>query len=233
MLDKWLQNPNRNYQKGVQLLERIQGQSAIIDILKKSDSQFNRKLLFDQLSKFAEEKKPEPVAKKAEAKPKHETRKWDPAAPILPRPETQSLFDIKLAAFKKLSALHTQLCSIDGNKPAAIQERYKIQLEILRLDALNEECWDKIHYFEEHGKLPEEKDKFDFDGKTIRELINLEKAIPSYITKINNQLKDIGLPAERVIELTRQKADWMVCLEKIKDELSALPTLSKLKEVLC
>ncbi|MCK6611559.1 MAG: hypothetical protein L6Q78_11025 [Bacteroidia bacterium] len=233
MLEKWLQNPNRNYKKGIEILEKLQGRSAIIGILEKSDSAFNRKLLFDQLSKLHHSKNEKQPEKQPEKKQEPIKKNWDPAAPILPKPETQSLFDLKLAAFKKLSALHNQLCNIEGNSPKAIQERYKIQLEILKLDALNEECWDKIHYFEEHGKLPEEKDKFDFDGKTIRELINLEKAIPSYVTKINNQLKDTELNPERLIELTRQKADWILCLEKIKEELSALPTLSKIKEVLC
>ena len=232
MIQAWLNNSKRKYIDGVELYAKYGTNSTLLNLFRKSESVFNKQKLFDELSKIAEQNQPKPSA---EEKPKAEHA---PAKPKLRRelftPDeiTAPIYQLKLNSFKKMSALHQNLCAITGNSHKANQERYKIQIEIIQLDELNEECWDKIHYYNEHGELPADETQFNCNALTIRELVNLEKVIPTYVTKFNNQLKEPGVEPARMAELNRLKADWLLKLQTIKTEISNLPKLGKLKEVL-
>jgi hypothetical protein len=113
-----------------------------------------------------------------------------------------------------------------------MDSRLKLQQEIMRLDELNAECWDKIIYWEQHGKLPVEKDGFAIGDKTIRELAQLEKAIPTYITKLNKELDGLGDDDKKRIPITKRIADWHMQYRSIKDSIDELPTLKRIKEAL-
>jgi hypothetical protein len=233
MIQAWLNSSKRKYIDGVELYAKFGNNSTLLGLFRKSESVFNKQKLFDELSKIAEIQEPQ---KSPEKKTEVEHA---PAKPKLKRGQftadeiTAPIFELKLSAFKKMSALHQNLCAISGNSPKAVQERYKIQNEIVQLDALNEECWSKIHYYNVHGELPPTNElEFNCDNYTIRDLVNMEKVIPTYVTKYNNQLKEPGIEPNRISELNRLKADWLLKLQTIKDELSKLPKLGKLKEVL-
>jgi hypothetical protein len=225
-LRAWLNHPKRDFNIGVKLYaEHIGGTTEVF----KYKNSFTQKRLYEALKQYDDAK----IAKNLSSLKKdiQATPKQEPAKPMLP-PEIVRLNDLKLETFKKMAALHQHLCTIKGNSQKSMDSRLKLQQEIMRLDELNAECWDKIIYWDEHGKLPVEKDGFAIGDKTIRELAQLEKAIPTYITKLNKELDTLGEDDKKRIAITKRIADWHMQYRSIKDSIDELPTLKRIKEAL-
>jgi len=239
-LKLWIEGNKKDYNLGVAIFEAHGGSPTLLRMLKKSPSKFNQEKLREKLQEIYEAKQPVKSAfndklahmRKQRGMAEQSAVNAPAAAKELPA-ELIPIYDLKLGAFKKMSAMHQQLASIKGNGPKAIESRYKLQKEIVLLDELNEQCWDKIHYFEEHGKLPVDESGFYPDQLTIRELVQLEKAIPTYITKLAKDANNLDLPPEHRQKLFDRKAEWHLKQQRIKQELDALPVLSKVKEALC
>jgi hypothetical protein len=225
-LRAWLNHPKRDFDIGVKLYAQHIGGSTEVFKYKNSVTQ---KKLYAALKEYDDSK----IAKNLSSLKKdiQTTAKQEPNKPKLP-PEIVRLHDLKLETFKKMAALHQHLCTIKGNSQKSMDSRLKLQQEIMRLDELNAECWDKIIYWEEHGKLPVEKDGFAIGDKTIRELAQLEKAIPTYITKLNKELDGLGDDDKKRISITKRIADWHMQYRSIKDSIDELPTLKRIKEAL-
>lgn len=225
-LRAWLNHPKRDFDIGVKLYaEHIGGSTEVF----KYKNSVTQKKLYEALKKYDDSK----IAKNLSSLKKdiQTTAKQEPTKPTLP-PEIVRLHDLKLETFKKMAALHQHLCTIKGNSQKSMDSRLKLQQEIMRLDELNAECWDKIIYWEQHGKLPVEKDGFAIGDKTIRELAQLEKAIPTYITKLNKELDGLGDDDKKRIPITKRIADWHMQYRSIKDSIDELPTLKRIKEAL-
>jgi hypothetical protein len=225
-LRAWLNHPKRDFDIGVKLYNEYIGKS---DIFKYKNS-FTEKKLYEALKQYDEVKlNKSPLRLPNPAPPPPPNNQT--AKPILPA-EIVRLNDLKLETFKKMAALHQHLCTIKGNSQKSMDSRLKLQQEIMRLDELNAECWEKIIYWEENGKLPVEKDGFAIGDKTIRELAQLEKAIPTYITKLNKELDTLGDDDKKRIAITKRIADWHMQYRSIKDSIDKLPTLKQIKEAL-
>lgn len=221
-LKEWLSSKNKPYCEGIELLRQLGASATLINVLSSSENSLNKQKLKDKLQEFYE------------LKPKSAQKEIKQSQPIESYPpELAHVYQSKIAAFKKMAALHQELIHISGSSQKAIDSRYKIQLEILRLDELNEGCWDIIHYFNEHGKMPPDKTEFEAGSLSIRELVNLEKTIPSYITKINKELAEPSITDARREDLETRKTDWQLKAQLIKTELDHLPILSQIKEALC
>lgn len=224
-LRMWLNNPNRDFDTGVELYKQLIGNT---DIFKHKNS-FTQKKLYTALKEHDEKK----IAQNLQALKKDikATPKQEPATPSLP-PEIIRLNDLKLQTFKKMAALHQQLCFVKGNSQKSMDTRFKLQQEIIRLDELNQDCWEKVNYFEKHGALPPDKEGFTILDKTIRELAQLEKAIPTYITKLNKELDSLPDDDGKRIPITQRIANWHMRYREVKDSLDGLPTLKRIKEAL-
>jgi hypothetical protein len=224
-LKEWLTSKDKPYDKGLELLQQIGASSTLINVLKSSQNSLNKQKLKEKLQEFYSNSTPKTSPVK-ESKPFEAETKKHPE-------EIAHVYSTKIGAFKKMAALHQELIHISGDSEKAIASRYKLQTEILRLDELNESCWDLIHYYEKHGKLPPDNTQFSPGALTIRELVNLEKTIPSYITKFNKELGLGSITEERRQDLEKRKTDWLLKSQLIKTELDNLPALSQIKEGLC
>jgi hypothetical protein len=228
-LKKWIEGNKKDYDLGVSIFESLGGSKTLLRLFKLSPSKFNHQKLTAKLQEFYDAL---PVETQKTELPK--TVSLPAAGPSKQIPaELEPIYALKLAAFKKMAALHQHLCSIKGNGQKAIESRLKIQKEILQQDELNEQCWDKIHYYEKHGKLPVDESGFNPDILSIRELVQLEKAIPTYITKLAKEASNTELPDDVRQKLFNRKAEWHLKAQKIKQELDALPVLSQIKKSLC
>jgi hypothetical protein len=230
-LKKWIEGNKKDYALGVAIYEAHGGSETLLRLFKKSSSKFNQDKLTEKLQKFYEKLPANPKEKKilptTVTSPEHSAPSKELPADLKP------IHDLKLGSFKKMAAIHQQLATIKGNGPKAIESRYKMQKEILQLDELNEQCWDKIHYYEKHGKLPLDETGFYPDQLTIRELVQLEKSIPTYITKLAKDANNSELSDEVRQKLFNRKAEWHLKQQRIKQEIDALPVLSQIKKALC
>ena len=230
-IHKWLKGNKKDYSLGVSIFESQGGSPVLLKLFKKGESPFTRKTLTDQLQKLAN------------AKPKVSAPVTPLSTPVTPisapvtqsqePPELKHIYELKLGAFKKMAALHQHMATIMGNSPKAIETRFKYAQEIMQLDELNKQCWDKIFYFKKHGKLPADPSGFYPDVLTIRELVQLEKAIPTYITKLAKEIDNPALDDEARQKLFNRKAEWHIKAMRVKQELDALPDLNKIKTALC
>jgi hypothetical protein len=224
-LRMWLNNPNRDFDIGVELYILHIGNTNIF----KHKNSFTTKKLYTELKAYDEKKAKHWATLKNPPSPP--APKQEPAKPSLP-PEIIRLNDLKLQTFKKMAALHQQLCFIKGNSQKSMEARFELQQQIIRLDELNQDCWEKVNYFEKHGALPPDKEGFTIMDKTIRELAQLEKAIPTYITKLNKELDGLSEDDVKRIGMTQRIANWHMRYREVKDALDGLPTLKRIKEAL-
>lgn len=224
-LKQWLASKDKPYEIGISLLKELGGSSTLIAVLSSASNSLNKQRLKNKLEELA--------SATGSNKQENQSKAIESPKPVDAPEELNHVYTTKLGAFKKMAAIHQELIHISGNSQKAIDARYKLVLEILRLDELNESCWDIIHYYKEHGKMPPDNTKFDSGALTIRELVNFEKTIPSYITKFNKELSDPNLSEERKTDLLKRKTEWQLKAQLIKTELDQLPILSQIKEALC
>jgi hypothetical protein len=230
-IHKWLKGNKKDYNLGVSIFESQGGSPVLLKLFKKGESAFNLQTLKDQLQNLANVQPQVSAPVKDQSAPV--TPVTEPVAPTQEPAELKHIYELKLGAFKKMAALHQHMATITGNTPKAIETRLKFALEIMQLDELNKQCWDKIFYFKKHGKLPVDPSGFYPDMLTIRELVQLEKAIPTYITKLAKYIDNPALDDEARQKLYNRKAEWHIKAMRVKQELDALPDLKQIKTALC
>lgn len=239
----WLDSKNKDYKIGVGLYEKYATPALLLVLFKSKESSFNKNKLIAELTKLCSAFDASQLSKKTTNNTPAKSpidEKYVRATDNIPE-VLKPLYDLKITSYKQLSALHNKLCEITlqelnnfNKKRNYAAERLSIQDEMMILDEVNEQCWYKIHYFNEHGNLPkDESEEFVIENKTIRELVNLEKAIPTYISKINTAAKKEGINPDKYQYLVNKKIEWQLQGEAIKKVLDELPVLSKIKEALC
>lgn len=245
LLEDYLQLKNRPYKIGVDIYCAVSSNQVLIKLFKSGESAFNTKKLFSELEKIADARNTTKVVKAeiekiidsgaAPSHPKFTNFKENVPEILLP------FHELANATYKERALLHNKLCEsaiheLDNldRKRNYEGERKEIQDKMLALIATNESCWDTIHYYNEHGKLPTiENDDFEITTKTIRELVNAEKVIPSYITKLNYRLSKTEFDSDKYLSITNDKLKYEMRLKEIKTAIDKLPVYGKIKEVVC
>jgi hypothetical protein len=239
-ISDWINSKNQDWNTGLALYNTYSPNPKLRSLFEHGPNNFNKKKLLAELTALAKKLESKQALKfqKTEivtATAKAYARTIDDVPEIL-----KPIVELRISTYKTLSLLHNKLCELaleEMNNPRRKRnysnERFVLQHEILALDETNEQCWYKIHYYNEHGKLPEQtNDEFIIIDKTIRELVNLEKAIPSYISKNNTECKKEGIADDRYQELIKRNINWNLQKAEIQKALDELPKFGKLKEVL-
>lgn len=239
-ISDWLKSKQQDWNTGLALYATYSPNPKLRSLFEHGPSSFNKKKLLSELTQLAQQLESKQALKfqKTEtvtATAKAYARTVDDVPDVL-----KPIVELRISTYKNLSLIHNKLCELtleEINNPRKKrnynEECFALQQELLALDETNEQCWYKIHYFNEHGKLPEETtDEFIITEKTIRELVNLEKAIPSYISKNNTECKKEGISEERYQELIKRNINWNLQKSEIQKALDELPNFGKLKEVL-
>lgn len=238
-IQAWIKS-NQEWLTGLALYNTYSPNPKLQSLFKNGPTNFNKRKLVAELTVLAEQLESKQALKfqKTEivtATAKAYARTIDEVPEVL-----KPIVELRISTYKNLSLIHNKLCEIaleELNNPRKKrnynEESFALQQELLALDETNEQCWYKIHYYNEHGKLPEEtSEEFIIADKTIRELVNLEKSIPSYISKNNTECKKEGISEERYQELIKRNINWNLQKSEIQKALDELPKFGKLKEVL-
>lgn len=243
LLEDYLQIKNPPYKEGIKLFATLGKNATLLALFNKGENSFNTKKLLSELQKIADARNSTKVFTKVLEE------KIITEAPVPEKftnfkeniPEVlQPIHDLALSSYKERALLHNKLCEsalhelTEFDKERDYEgERKEIQDKMFVLLSTNENCWDKIFYFNEHGKLPTDPDEFIIENKTIRELCNLEKSIPTYITKIDNQLKKYEFDSEPYLHSVKNRTKFELRLKLIKKAIDGLPVFGKIREVKC
>jgi len=243
LLEDYLQLKKKPYTIGVDIFCKLSKNATLIKLFKSGENGYTTKKLHTELQALANARNKtkivtEAIDKKIETAPAHpKFTNFKENIPDILKP----FHELANATYKERALLHNKLCesaiheldSFDRKRDYET-ERKAIQDKMLTLIATNESCWDTIHYYNEHGKLPPiENDDFDITTKTVRELVNNEKVIPSYITKLNQRLSKTEFDSEKYLSITSDKLKYEMRLKEIKQAIDKLPIYGKIKEVAC
>lgn len=160
----WI-NSSHDYREGLELLEKYSSNGFLKRVLSKSETDYNRKKLFIELSKLNGDK----------IEPKFKISlpgEYD----HLP----DQVKDIKQkadAAFKEMRDLHSRLLLLRDN------ERAQATFRILDLEQICVPLWDQLKYFSEHKKLPLLPGAPKVKEETREHLIIRRNNVRSYISR--------------------------------------------------
>lgn len=203
--------------QGLYLLKNKSENTSLITLLEKGENSFNRKKLQKELEALSDKpktKQPVPVKQipipgSAEVKTKYiPSEKLRDSLPA----DVRAIDELRESTFKEMAALHSQLLIIKS-----VSKRYEVQLKIISLDEINDECWFNLNYYTKHKRLPESINETPL--KTIGDVVNAAKNIPTYLTKINKKLQG-KTTQEETIRLTEKKVNLTLQLQKVTTLLS-------------
>lgn len=189
---------NWDYQRGLKVLEKYGDNAALLGLLRgglgtKSSSFFESKLK-RELTRLSEAMTATPTATPAAHSPVQEAE----PAPVQTRPaperpyarefeqypaSVQTLIKEKNQRVREMDFLRGQL------ELLAPEERKTAAFRILELDDEIDEHWEKIKYYDEHQRLPEEAAQMDEVAEvlagivTIADTFRQEANYKSYVTK--------------------------------------------------
>lgn len=244
LLEDYLQLKNKPYDIGVELFAKLGNNATKLALFKASKNSFNEVKLQKELQAIADKRNTKKQVTEALATripeqptPTKFTNFKDNIPEVL-----KPIHALAVSSFLEKGILHAKLCASAQHELENFDrkrdyegERFEIQKAMLVLLATNENCWDKIHYYNEHGKLPPEDDQDEFliDTKTIRELCNLEKSIPTYISKLANRLDKLEFDSPKYFDCIENRTKFELRLVAIKSAIDQLPVYGKMKEVKC
>ena len=199
-IKEWLNEDNRLYANGLLLYKRHGNNAVLLRLFESGENSMTRKKLLDELRKIEnKEVKPIPV--------------FVAPAPKIKLPADAAKYEglvvLKNISFKERAALHSQLTRYKTDKERATACR-----RIMELDTLGDECWFQLDYYDEHATWPPVEDEVKI--KTIRDVVQLSKNIPTYFTKINAKLNRSDLSENDEKELLRQKNKWTLIKQRIE-----------------
>ncbi|MFA6261081.1 MAG: hypothetical protein WC760_06415 [Bacteroidia bacterium] len=201
---QWLNDPDRKYTDGVLLFARHGGSTTTLKLFESGENRFTRTKLLQSLQDIGSK-----TFKPAKVTPQViKTERTGTAVELIP------IYDLKARSFKEMAALHARLEQYKTD-----EERFDACLKIDELDQIVDECWEKLDYYQEHGSLPPDTAQEEFQPKTIRDVVNLCKNVPTYISRINKQLKSENLSDQEIANLIKKKTAWEICLAKIESTL--------------
>jgi hypothetical protein len=204
-IKEWIDNPQRIYSEGVFLYKRFGNNTACLTLFENGENSLTRKKLLDELRKIDagainnDQVKPTEGKTKLppKEKPSEDVAKYD------------GLVQLKNISFKEMASLHSQLTNLKTDNQRQIACK-----KIMELDSLIDDCWAQIDYYDENGTWPVDQDEVQI--KTISDVVQMSKNIPTYFTKINAKLDKEGLSEADEQELLRQKNKWTLIKNRIE-----------------
>jgi hypothetical protein len=201
----WVNNPDRQYTDGVLLFKRNVKDPAMLAMFESGENSMTRRKLLEAIRQIAQPNKiispiidDTPIPLNPKKKIASESK---PAA-------VAAIELLKGISFKEMSSLHAQLTVFKSDR-----ERLDAQHRIVELKSLVDECWYKLDYYRDYGVLPPETEEVSI--KTIRDVVQLSKNIPTYFTKINAKLKREDLTETEEADLIKQKTKWTLVKQRI------------------
>jgi hypothetical protein len=150
MIDNWLKG-NKNYHVGLAIFNSFSSNKQLKELLATGNTPYNHKRLCEELTS---------LSKKQVVTPKISLEQKETA--VLPDSNNKVLQALKnkwQPLYQKMNMLRHNLDATAGDNTATtIEERKKIATEILTLEKECNKIWSDVDYYNEHGKLPEEKD---------------------------------------------------------------------------
>jgi hypothetical protein len=226
----WIHS-KRDFKIGVELYQKAKGNTALLALFNAGENSFSKRKLLEALSEinFPAVEELHPPIQLVQTENKKEPKPKFIPSNLHPDP-VKAIHSLRLDSFKKMSALHQTICNIEGNGPKAQDKRFALMQQIKELDKTNQECWAKLEFFAANGNLPEDPNQFNPSELTIRELVNLEKAIPTYISKEKKKLEQPGLELEKIDKINASIFQWKLELAQVSELLNKLP---KINQLLC
>lgn len=249
LLEDYLQLKDKPYELGVSIFCKLSNNIVLKTLFQNKENSHNKKRLLEELELIAAsrnnkktvtaqiEKNVIQVAPPSQPKPSHQKfTNFKENVPDVLKP----FHELANASYKERALLHNKLCESATHELEKFDrkrnyesERKAIQDKMLSLITINKSCWDTIFYYNENGKLPPVEDEFDIRNKTIRELVNAEKVIPSYITKLKQRLAKTSYESDKYAAITNDVLKYEMRLKDIKAAIDKLPVYGKIKEVIC
>lgn len=192
------------YGEGVFLYKKHGSSKKLLQLFESGETRFTRGKLEEELIKLVDEPN-KTSALSVTAK--------SPLSPLVKRATPEPLrriYDLKEISWKEMCSLHSSLTVLTSDN-----KRFEALIRIHELDQIVDECWFKIDYFNHHGQLPPEEGSKAIT--TVRDIVNLAKAIPTYISKIDKKLKDLK-EDDTDPDLIERKVNWQLKLKEL-DEL--------------
>lgn len=184
----WLSS-GKNYQKGIELLEKSGASSILIRILSTTQSDYTRQKLYDEIMKL---KSVEPVKTKETV--------------VIVKPSKKPEYLIfrekyKGDLFAQMNLLHSKIKVQKTRKT-----RLKYADQILELEQKIREIWKEIDYWNEHGVLmPTEKPS---NNMSMLQMATRIKNLEHYIRRDKNKKNN-----ERVAKWIKEKESLEQILE--------------------
>lgn len=216
------------YKIGIVLFKELNGSSTLLAYFLAGENSLSKSKLHQELLLLAEPKtlvQTEPAKVEAH-KPVEESSNKKFILEDLPN-EVRHVNTLRLETFKKMAALHQAMCGIEGNSQKAIDKRFELMVQIKELDRTNSHCWEQLNYYAEHYTLPHADGEFNPKNLSVRELVNLEKTIPTYITKERKKLHQV-LPADKIDAINDNILKLELQLTQVKEIINGLPKISEL-----
>lgn len=229
---QWIAS-GKPYKTGIDLFKKLNGSSTLLTYFLAGENSLSKKKLHQELLALAETPSPSDPVKETENQfnaPKvaeaAKSAKKQIVIADLPN-EVRHVNNLRLETFKKMAALHQAMCAIEGNGQKAIDKRYELMVQIKQLDRTNTHCWEQLKYYAEHNSLPPEAGEFNPKNLTIRELVNLEKTIPTYITKERKKLQQ-PIDSDKIEAINQTILKLELQLTQVKDIINSLPKLNEM-----
>ncbi len=229
----WLQGPQK-WKEGLAIFRSFTSQKSLLSRFDRSGNiQFNRSLLREQLIQKAQyleknnkRKVSTPIVKKTTTKP-------SPAKVEVPKPinpntvdhamKPKAIQEIELQKHELYVNMHRQF-HIDLPKAKTDIERAAIAGSIIELRDQNQACWDKLRYFKEHGKLPEEPKPEPVKPKKELTPVQMQRTITNRRSNISRYKRLISEdPQLKTIEQKKAKiAEWEEEVKYLSEQLNKI-----------
>jgi hypothetical protein len=222
-VEQWI-STGKPYKNGLELFKKLGGSQTLLSYFLAGENSLSKRKLQEAIAELTELPKNNTITTEhvalAEPKPIIQEKIRINLAEI--PEEVRHIDSLRLESFKKMAALHQAACAISGNGQKAIENRFSLMCQIKELNRTNEECWRLLNYYAEHKCLPPNEDEFNPRTLTIRELVNLEKTIPTYISKEKKKLdKDLSADKKDLVQANIFKLELQ--LKQVKETIDSLP----------
>lgn len=182
-VEEWLSS-SRDYQKGIDILERAEINSAVLRMLKKGESFYNRKRMaeeIEQISNYSSKPIPSQPAQRQESKPKESKLidQWDSEIPSTRIPE--SLAKVVQALRDNYGVVNHYHPLLDATYNLNRKKAFGIKIALQDAWSEIELCWRIINYFKAHGEV--------LPSKYTKASMALESLDPTDLVKRRNNLR--------------------------------------------
>lgn len=225
--NQWVKS-GKNYSIGVSIYKSHPlAKESMVTLFSNGESRYNKQKLETELKRIFDFKEDQSLPPPSTKEPE----KFIPAiSPPSSLPdEVARISNLRINTYKLMSALHQECCGILGNSQKAVERRFEIQCQIHELDLKNTECWNKLDHYAQFGVLPAESkvEGFNPENFTVRELVNIEKTLPTYISKYKKQLTENKLPLHKLEKIQAKKVEYELQLNQVIEFIDGLGKINK------